>query len=787
MVLRRVLPILVSSLLAACSGSSSDPAQVQPARLLASSTVATGQPTAADYNKVVQQIYVAYFGRPADVGGLAWHAGVLLAAGAPTDIAGLANAYSTNAALKAEIDSFGTSAESAALYSGDNGQFIDALYRNLFGRAADQGGKDFWAKALDSGAMTRASAAIQLLAGAGSSDATIITNKTSAASAFTSLIATPTQQQGYNGLDANAVVRTMLGSVGASTDMAAFTSTIKSTISTLTATAAKANGWEITPTAPAINSVTGRSVNVLATQVVAAAQTGIATPPVPSALTSAPAGANLKLWLYDPRVASGAALATGIFIQNITTNSAWNFVAANADGSLYQQLAPGSYQFDTVEPNGTASTLTRHRYQVSVASSGAATIASMQASAQGYYAVTLDVAIVAATPAAKKLQDDLTALANEPVSAFKPTSMCQLLDQVTPNRSFSTDLSAGFPKVRIRLPSYGHLRALIVPVDFPDLGGKDDPAAFFTPLANNMRDFYLKQSYGRLAFDFDLVPNWVHLPFSPSQYGISSGNGSGDFTSYRAAIIAMTEKQIDYSKYDAVYFLVPKEMPLAQMGYGPAITGPTWTSTGYVVNGATGGADMYYNESHNVVGGQWKWMAHETGHAFGLYDEDLNHASQTLGFWSIMAQNWSNHAIEHNGWDRYLQGWLPEEQVACLPKTGLTSKGTSVMLSPLVRQTVDVKAAMVPLSASKILVMESRRNEGYDQIAAGHEGVLVYTVDMTLGTLGGGYRTQRRVGSTDPNFEDAALHTGDSITVEGVTVSVTASGTDGDTVKVSTQ
>jgi hypothetical protein len=109
------------------------------------------------------------------------------------------------------------------------------------------------------------------------------------------------------------------------------------------------------------------------------------------------------------------------------------------------------------------------------------------------------------------------------------------------------------------------------------------------------------------------------------------------------------------------------------------------------------------------------------------------------------------------------------------------------MLSPLVRQTADVKAAMVPLSASKILVMESRRNEGYDQIANGHEGVLVYTVDMKLGTLAGGYRTQRRVGSTDPSFEDAALHVGDSITVEGVTVSVTASSTDGDTIKVSTQ
>ena len=56
---------------------------------------------------------------------------------------------------------------------------------------------------------------------------------------------------------------------------------------------------------------------------------------------------------------------------------------------------------------------------------------------------------------------------------------------------------------------------------------------------------------------------------------------------------------------------------------------------------------------------------------------------------------------------------------------------------------------------------------------------------MTLGTLGGGYRTQRRSGSTDATFEDAALHVGDSVEVEGVTVTVTETSADGDTVRVS--
>lgn len=776
MLARRIASPLILTLLAACGDASPPPSTgMQQSRSLMTTTASA--PVAADYHRVVQQIYVGYFGRPADVGGLDWHAKVLLAAGAPLDIAGIARAYDGNAALRAEIDSFGTSAESTALYPGDNGQFIDALYRNLFNRPADDAGKAFWVRALDDKLMTRASAAIQLMSGAGGSDVGIIANKTSAAGAFTGLLATTVQQQGYSGLAADAVARGMLAQVGGATDLAGFDATIRSTIHELAASIAASKGWDIVAAAPAMNSAALKAPMILPLQVVARPPVEAAAPPVPASLAAVPAGTNLKLWLYDPRSNAGAALATGIFLRNVTANGGWNFIAAGRDGSLYQGLSPGaSYEFDVVEPdNG----LQRRRYNASVSAAGAVTLQDRNADANGYYAVTVTVPAVV-TADVKLRQDALRLLAERPVSSFQPTSQCQLPDQVTPQRSFATDLSAGFPKVRTRLPSFGTVRSLIIPVDFPEVAGQGDPGSLFTPLANEVRDFFHKQSYGRLAFAFDILPNWVRLPFNPSRYGFTSVNGSGDFTSYRNDIFAMLDGQVDFSNYDAVYILVPKEMPMSKMGYGPAITGPTWTSTGYVINGATGGADMYLQP-----GNEWRWMAHETGHAFGLYDEDLDHKSQTLGHWSLMAMNWSRNAIENNSWDRYLLGWLPEAQVACLPKEQLGSAGTSVALEPLVRQSAGTKAAMVPLSGSKILVMESRKSEGYDRIAAGNEGVLVYTVDMTLGTLKGGYRTVRRPGSVDPAFEDAALRSGESVTVDGVTVTVTASGKDGDTVKIS--
>jgi hypothetical protein len=198
-----------------------------------------------------------------------------------------------------------------------------------------------------------------------------------------------------------------------------------------------------------------------------------------------------------------------------------------------------------------------------------------------------------------------------------------------------------------------------------------------------------------------------------------------------------------------------------------------------------GGADMYYVENNGVVGGRWKWMAHETGHAFGLYDEDLDHQSQTLGYWGIMAMSWSNNAIELGAWDRYLQGWLQQSQVNCIEMKSLTNEGSITKISPIVRQDREVKTIMVPVTSSKILVVESRKSESLDVIPANREGVVVYTVDMKKGQLGGGYEIQKRVGSTDRNYEDAALRVGDSITVEGVKISVIELSSSGDSVRIS--
>lgn len=224
----------LSALLAACGGER--PAEVQTMTASrASAQTAQVQPASA-WHTVVQHIYVGYFGRPADAGGLDFFSTRFRELGAPTTITGMSAAYGDNmAGVRALVDVFGTSEESQALYAGDNSAFFDAVYRNLFGRAPDADGKAWWVARMNAGDITRASAAVAIMAGAQDSDRVVINQKTAVAGNFTTALTSSRHMLAYDGLAANVVVRSMLGNVTAATDPAAFQPNVTATLDTLVA------------------------------------------------------------------------------------------------------------------------------------------------------------------------------------------------------------------------------------------------------------------------------------------------------------------------------------------------------------------------------------------------------------------------------------------------------------------------------------------------------------------------------------------------------------------------
>lgn len=122
-------------------------------------------------NQVVDA-YIAYYGRPADAGGLTYWADRLRREGRLTSI----------------IDSFGDSQEFTSRYGGlGSEQLVRNLYLQLFGRQPDGPGLDYWIDEFESGRKSLQSISLDILAGARNTDQQIIQNRNQVARHYLTL------------------------------------------------------------------------------------------------------------------------------------------------------------------------------------------------------------------------------------------------------------------------------------------------------------------------------------------------------------------------------------------------------------------------------------------------------------------------------------------------------------------------------------------------------------------------------------------------------------------------
>ena len=151
----------------------------------------------------IQEAYVTFFSRPADVAGLNYWSSY---AGSVADL------YAT----------FAKSDEYSSIFDKlSNSQKVAAVYQNLFGRAPELEGLNYWTLQLDTGAVTVAGLALTVAAGAQSTDATIVANRVIAATAFTNELDSGAKALAYQGDAANTIAKQWLSSVTDDASLAA--------------------------------------------------------------------------------------------------------------------------------------------------------------------------------------------------------------------------------------------------------------------------------------------------------------------------------------------------------------------------------------------------------------------------------------------------------------------------------------------------------------------------------------------------------------------------------------
>lgn len=147
----------------------------------------------------VQQLYVAYFNRPADYAGLDYWTNVVAAQKGSTAL--VSAAFAAEAEYKTE-------------YAGlSNADVVNKVYMNLFGRPAEDAGKAYWADLLDKKATTIDKVVADISKAALTTDAEAYENKVSGATTFTAQLDTKAEQDGYRGAAANALAKAFITSI----------------------------------------------------------------------------------------------------------------------------------------------------------------------------------------------------------------------------------------------------------------------------------------------------------------------------------------------------------------------------------------------------------------------------------------------------------------------------------------------------------------------------------------------------------------------------------------------
>ena len=256
---------------------------------------------------------------------------------------------------------------------------------------------------------------------------------------------------------------------------------------------------------------------------------------------------------------------------------------------------------------------------------------------------------------------------------------------------------------------------------------------------------------------------------------------------FNSDVISTVDSLIDFSGVHIGIIVAPPGTDAKIMQQ--AALGSFQTSEGKVPVGFSQFADI----PSNPRGSQYRglthpfWWIHEAYHAgFGFDDRygDMKLDPKTeygMGWWTMMTPWGGDLSI----WEKWVLGFVKDSQFQC--RAG--SNTTTHWIAPSSVRTKESKAVVIPISSTKVVVVESIRAAGlYYKHPTETQGALVYDIDLQRIEHGMSMKLalpKNRVPTSNQFFlSGAALKKGDYTEVLGYKITLIESGTFGDVVKV---
>ncbi|WP_419921783.1 cell wall-binding repeat-containing protein [Candidatus Poriferisodalis sp.] len=377
----------------------------------------------------------------------------------------------------------------------------------------------------------------------------------------------------------------------------------------------------------------------------------------------------------------------------------------------------------------------------------------------------------------------------------------------------------GFGSWDVLAASTGTLRIAVFFVDFDDAQATHTTQEEASSSLEYAETYLEAMSYGALDVEFVVLHQWLRAPHTVEENLQSHGDhlfeADGEVTSHAVELAA---DSIDFSTIDDVLLVFPSthfeggntvdpveiesaNVPVAWVNTFPRpdpIERRLWGGVAaHELAHNLGLLDLYFYgdtalpeppEGKTWVSDEWGLMLMNVHY---LADEDHPGIEATEQQPGASPTTWPYPWLgprEMFAWHRWLLGWLDESQVDCVTQDSVTT-----YLSPIADPGSGTAMAAIRLHQNEVLVLESRREQGYDadrQVPHPHgwpsteprlieEGVLVYTVSAHPSLNRLPVRFAADPEGTQLLDSDPILAVGESITVRGYTITVTAD--DGDT------
>jgi len=391
-------------------------------------------------------------------------------------------------------------------------------------------------------------------------------------------------------------------------------------------------------------------------------------------------------------------------------------------------------------------------------------------------------------------------------SSPQPLATCRVADQRA-TQPTEDNYAIAYPVQWSPLKRTGSNKALFIPFDFSDHPGSGSPKELFSQDISKFKEWIRHYSNGKFAVEVETSDTWVRASQPSKAYESYLTHANPNSKKGFEMLLKDSEMLFDYSTVDIVFLMFPSDLKTFQRESGAK--GPiVETNKGPRRMGTFSTGKMLYNTKVEL----WFWLTHELLHSWGI----KQHAPAWPAVLSINTGS-AGPGQSLITWDSMILDWANPSDVWCSELESL--KKSEVTLSPLEREQEGVKAAMVKLSPSRVLVMESHRKDKWGKFQAGTYGVTAYIVDTRFDTDRSGeyagvddfkgvkytraanyiefkfnhgdYRAERFNWETgeswgmQPYFsKNYFLYQGESLTFEGVTVKLLRSG-DNDTIEIS--